>query len=87
MQVTLKRGQFGSYLLVADNGRDVLIQTDWDFPSIASNLGFTPCQQCGETDGTIDCRHRTASAMIEAAREFLDDHIGESFEDPGYFAE
>ena len=69
-----------------DEANTILIQTDWDFPSIASCLGFTPCEECGETDGTIDCSHHTAGEMIEAAQEWLDEHLEEEFEDPGYFS-
>ena len=75
------------YVLVdEDTGEDILVQTDWDYPSVASAFGFVPCD-CGETDGTVDCPHKTAGEMITAAAEWLDDHIGETVEDPGYFAE
>jgi hypothetical protein len=74
----------GYFLLVNDDGRDVFVQSDWDFPRVASHLGLVPCD-CGHTDGTIACAHKTAEAMIAAAREFLDDHEGGRFEDPGYF--
>ena len=88
MRVTLSRGPFGTYLLTAEDGRDLLIQTDWDYPGTASSLGFVACVDCqGGTDGTVDSPHLTASVMIAAARDFLDDHEGESFEDPGYFGE
>ena len=123
MKVTLESGQFGwDYLLVADDGQDLLIQTDWDYPAVASNLGWAPrliqicpeckdalrvdrdcvlaaCHACGDrilrvcdhdgTDGTVACPDCGigAGAFIGAAQEFLDDHIGESFDDPGYFAE
>lgn len=83
--VTLQRGPFGTYLLVHDDGRDRLVQTDWDFPGVAANLGFVPCRRCRETDGTVSCAHKTASRMIAEAREFLDGKVGEKFEDPGYF--
>lgn len=83
--ITLEAGQFGwDYLIKHDDGRSVLIQTDWDYPGTASTFGWRPCS-CGETDGTVDCPHRTASEMIASAAEFLDDHIGERVEDPGYF--
>lgn len=85
MKVRLQRGDFGTWRLVAEDGRDRLIQTDWDRPSIASNLGWKPCSECDATDGTVDCIHRTASEMIADATDFLDDHEGESFDDPGYF--
>ena len=84
MKITLKDGDFGSYLVVADDGQDLLIQTDWDFPGIASTFGWTPCS-CGHTDGTVDCAHKTASQMIAEARAFLDDNVGDELEDPGYF--
>ena len=83
--ITLEAGQFGNYQIEHDDGRSVLIQTDWDYPGVASTLfGWCPCS-CGETDGTVDCTHRAASEMIASAAEFLDDHIGERVADPGYF--
>ena len=84
MNITLESGDCGTYLLVADDGEEILIQTDWDFPGIASTFGWSPCH-CGATDGTVDCPHKTASAMISEAAQYLDDHVGESVADPGYF--
>lgn len=84
MKITLENGPFSTFLLRAADGRSILIQTDYDFPGVASSFGWSACR-CGETDGTVDCPHRTASEMIAAAREFLDDKIGESVDDPGYF--
>lgn len=63
----------------------VLVQVDWDFPPLASNFGFVPCA-CGETDGTVNCPHKTASEMITEAAEYLDECEGQIVEDPGYFA-
>lgn len=73
-----------------DEGNTVLVQTDWDYPGIASNFGFVPCD-CGATDGTVDCEHKTAGEMISAAAEFLDDLCNSAdnsryVDDPGYFA-
>ena len=34
------------YILKAENGKDILVQLDWDYPSIASNWGFIPCDKC-----------------------------------------
>lgn len=85
MKITFARGDFGfTYLVVAEDGRDILIQSDWDYPGLASTFGWTPCE-CGTTDGTVDCPHKTASRMIAEAQEFLDRHIGDSVDDPGYF--
>ena len=86
MKITIQHGDFGTYLLVAENGQELLVQSDWDFPGIANSFGWTPCI-CGATDGTVACAHKQASEMIAEAQAFLDDHIGEGTEDPGYFGE
>jgi hypothetical protein len=83
MQVQLVKERYG-FTLRAENGQEVFIQSDWDYPGTASNLGFVPCE-CGETDGTVDCAHHTATEMISAAYDFLCEHDGETFTDPGYF--
>ena len=88
--------------IIAENGEDRLIQTDWDYPGIASAFGWspvlvetgpegwhfrpTPCQHLN-TDGTVDCPacKQTASAFIAHARQWIDNHDGETVEDPGYF--
>jgi hypothetical protein len=61
----------------------ILYQSDWDFPGLASLLGFTPCD-CGRTDGTVDCEHKTASEMICEAADFLDDRVGDTFNSKKY---
>ena len=76
-----KHGNWDEY----DEENTLLVQTDWDFPGTACAFGFVPCY-CGETDGTVDCAHRTASDMIAAAADFLDEHEGEIVPDPGYFS-
>lgn len=55
-----------------------LIQTDWDFPGIASTIGLEPCD-CGMTDGTVSCEHKGVSEMISAAYDYCREHAGESF--------
>ena len=87
MKIRLEDGDFGTYLLVAEDGRDVLIQTDWDYPGTASSFGWQPCCGSGATDGTVDCPDCGAnvSDMIASAYQYLDDHIGDEIEDPGYF--
>lgn len=94
MKITIERDPSYApcgYLLVPqghgtrDEGHTVLIDSDWDFPAIAGHLGFVPCNQCEMTDGTVACEHKTTTEMIGAAMDFLDSHLGEPFEDPGYF--
>lgn len=54
-------------------------QSDWDYPALASPFGFVPCE-CGATDGTVDCGHRSAAEMIAAAFDFLVEHVGAEVE-------
>ena len=84
MKIALHEASFSTFSLVADNGREILIQSDWDFPGLASTFGWSPCP-CGATDGTIDCDHRTAREMIAEAGDFLRAHAGDTTDDPGYF--
>jgi len=84
MKMTLEEGDFSSLLVVSDDGRSLLVQTDWDFPGLASTFGCSACP-CGETDGTVDCPHRSADEMIADARDFLSAHIGDTADAPGYF--
>jgi hypothetical protein len=80
--------------IVNDDGRTVLLQTDWDYPGVASTFGWdirdvldNPCDHNG-TDGTVDCECGvTASEFIAAARQWLDDNDGAVMDDPGYFDE
>ena len=78
----------------------VLVQTDWDFPRLAENLGWNmrsvqrkrgaSCEH-RSTDGTVVCGEcgLGADAFIGAAREWLDGQCGERFNRPveGYFGE
>ena len=83
--------RMGNLLIVSNDetippeDRGIPIQTDGDYPRIASTFGWIACE-CGETDGTVDCSHRTAGEMIGEAFEFLLDHEGETVRDPGYFS-
>lgn len=59
----------------------VLFQTDWDWPSLASQIGWRiPCR-CGRSDGTVDCVacKVTAHEMIQAAGAFLRKESGRRF--------
>jgi hypothetical protein len=84
MKIALEEAHFGTFCIVAQNGRKRLVQIDSDLPLLAATFGWSPCF-CGATDGTIDCEHRTAHEMIADAREFLRTHSGDVTDDPGYF--
>jgi ribosomal protein S27E len=70
---------FCGYLITYPSGRDRLIQSDWDFPSLARDLGWNGkigrerCDHRG-TDGTVACPDcgRTATQFIEAAANYID---------------
>jgi hypothetical protein len=70
-----------------DENNTILVDTDWGWPSLASALGWSPCHD--STDGTIDCDvcGNTASQLITSAGEWIDNHLGEIVDDPGYFSE
>lgn len=64
-------------LIDVETGESVeFVQSDWDYPGLASMFGYVPCD-CGATDGTVDCVHKTASEMISEAYDWLADHDGE----------
>lgn len=78
-----------------NESENVLVQTDWDAPSVASTFGWnirevkTPGRDCDHrgTDGTVDCRECgvKASTFIAEAMEWINNNDGATAEDPGYF--
>lgn len=99
--ITLESGRYGwDYFIVHDDGREILIQSDWDYPATASTFGWSSACNYNEdgeydgggcgTDGTVDCgpgcrKPHTATEHIQNAGDFLDEHIGARASDPGYF--
>ena len=74
-KVRLEQGDFGTYLIVnCETGADILIQSDTDFPSLAVDFGLAI-----EEPLTIE--------SIGKAIDYLDDNIGTTIDDPGYFGE
>ena len=78
MRISLESGGGyapGCYLIRCEETRRTeLVQTDWDFPSLAVTFGM-PCDASG------------SEPSIPAAREYLDSVAdgGMTVEDPGYF--
>lgn len=88
--------------IIASDGKTTrLVQSDWDYPGVASTFGWTIqnvqkdddptynfCEHSG-TDGTVDCKECgiTASEFITSAGNWLSDNDGVTAEDPGYFGE
>jgi hypothetical protein len=70
----------------------VLISSDWDYPSLARNLGWRMRdRKCAHnsTDGTVRCEScgKSASAFIQAAQKWLDLRVDSVFQGDfeGYF--
>lgn len=85
--IRLESGQFGWDYVVreVETGESVLVQNDWDYPALAESFGWVlPCE-CGSSDGTVDCPCGSTDQFIREAHEWLDEHIGETAEDVGYF--
>ncbi len=80
--------------IVDESGQTRLIQTDLDWPGIASTFGWSTrevqhkCKHAA-TDGTVDCEDcgMAASDFILAAGDWLRDNHGATAEDPGYFGD
>lgn len=96
--IRLDEDGFGDYVLTEvdedgnETGEDLLVQTDWDYPATAANFGWdlgASEDGCDHryTDGTIACPDcgKSPGDFITQAAEYLDDHIGDEAEDPGYF--
>tara|TARA_R110002153_G_scaffold142164_1_gene293274 strand:+ start:630 stop:923 length:294 start_codon:yes stop_codon:yes gene_type:complete len=84
-KVRLEQGDFGTYLIVnCATSEDILIQSDTDYPSLAMDFGLPKAKQ-GEPR-TL-CSSYLWSQAIEKAIDYLDDNIGATIADPGYFGE
>lgn len=51
-------------------------QSDWEYPALAGMFGWVPCPECGDTDGTVDCEHRTVDEMLAGAFDYLEARDG-----------
>ena len=83
MTLTLEATHW-TFRLRHEQGRSVLLQSDWDFAKAATLIGWIPCP-CGATDGTIHCPHRRCHDMVWEAFAYLEAHVGAVTDDPGYF--
>ena len=72
MKIALEPGPCWTFLLRAENGASRLVQHDTDFPGIARTFGWP-----GKDD--------ESPAAVWDAYEFIELHMGESADDPGYF--
>ena len=85
MNVRLEQGPEGSPnfcfgLYNSDDGECLaFVQSDWDWAGLASSLGWCPCE-CGRTDGTVKCAHRTVSEMLSEAFDYLAERDGHEFD-------
>jgi len=84
MRITLLESDFSTFLLAAEDGRTLLVQTDWDFPGVASGFGWSPPPGT-PTDDHGNVPLDALSAVIADARDFLHERAGSTTDDPGYF--
>lgn len=87
MPYVLENALCGFNVLNTEDNTTLDFQTDWDFPRLAAMFGGDSICGCGNTDGTVDCPHATASAMITEATEWLYDNIGIEADGRGTFDE
>jgi len=84
MRIMLLEADCGTFLLHAQDGRTILVQTDWDFPGVAESFGWSP--PTGTTiDPTGNLTEDGLSVVIGDARDFLHERACSTADDPGYF--
>jgi len=69
----------------SDEADTVLVQTDYDYPGVAQNMGWdkgkTKTCDHSETDGTVDCScGKTVTQFISEGLLFIEEHEGEEFD-------
>jgi hypothetical protein len=72
MTITLDDGPYFTFLIRSESGQTRLVQHDTDFPPVARTFGWG-----GPEDGSLEA--------IWDAYAFLDEHVGNTADDPGYF--
>ena len=68
-------------ILLSNEGSRIRISAPAELCELASILGWVACD-CGMTDGSDDCEHRTADAMLQEAVLFLNSCKDAAFELP-----
>jgi hypothetical protein len=72
MKITLQHGRHWTFRIRAESGQSVAISGDWDFPAAAAAFGW--------------CRNEaTGDDMVWDTYEYLEQHVGATADDPGYF--
>lgn len=64
-----------------ETNKTLNFQIDWDYPRLADSFGAHVVCDCGATDGTVDCPHKTASKMIEDGVNWLSKNDGAETEE------
>ena len=84
MRIALVEGDFHTFVLLAEDGRNILVQSDWDVPGAASTFGWSPPPST-MTDGAGTFGEESLSSVIGDARDFLHERAGSTADDPWYF--
>ena len=85
MTYVLENALCGFNVRNTENNTTLDFQTDWDYPCLADMFGANVICDCGATDGTVDCPHKTASDMITEAGEWLFYNVGVEADGRGTF--
>jgi hypothetical protein len=84
MRILLLEADCSTFLLQAEDGQTILVQTDWDFPGVASTFGWSPPPGT-PIDPTGNFPEDVFATLIADARDFLHERAGSTADDPGYF--
>lgn len=71
MKITLEDGPHFCFILRSSKGKTRLVQHDTDFPGVARTFGWSGAEETNEA--------------IWSAYEFLQNAVGQTVDDPGYF--
>lgn len=64
-----------------DEECSVLVDTDWEYPRLAENMGWRGLSKHEGTDGTVKCTKcgKTPTEFITEAAQYIDARIGRNF--------
>ncbi len=72
MTITIQPGPYWTFKIRAEKGANRLVQRDTDFARVAQSFGWA-----GKDDAS--------PKSVWDAYEFLEEHLGKTVDDPGYF--
>lgn len=75
--ITLRRSRPLGYLIENDDGRSILVQTDWDYPSTAGSFGWSLRSVQSDRADTIEyCAPQETDTICTGHTVWKCDHLG-----------